>query len=148
MNAARRVNSPMVMRNPPTSSITPAAISSGGSGWTGNGTGKPKNFDRLCSRNRSPTTILRIASSRGCQRESQMNSIFRPFLCRLLLALLRGVRRILGEQAARAVDHVDPIGERAGEDQEEILQRSVLEAPAVIEAVVGHMAEISFGLLH
>ena len=58
----------------------PAASKSGGRGWTGKGTGKARNFDVACSRNNRPTTILRMASSCGCQRESQVNSIaYLPF---------------------------------------------------------------------
>jgi len=47
----------------------------GGSGWTGKGTGKAKNFEVACSRISRPVTIRRIASSCGCQRESQAKSI-------------------------------------------------------------------------
>src|SRR3954465_1427449 len=147
MNAAIRVNKPMVTSTPARHSITPAATSSGGSGpGIGNGAGKPKNFDSPCSRNRSPTTIRRSASNCGCQRESQVNSIFVLRLCSLFIAFLRGVRRILGEQPARAMDHVDPVRERGGEDHDQVLQGPVLEPAGFVEAVVGDVPEIGFGL--
>ena len=58
------------------------------------------------------------------------------------------MRRILGEQLARAVDHVHPVVERVGELRHQFLQRPFLEASAFVETVVGDVAEIGLGLLH
>src|SRR5438309_622644 len=65
MNAAIRVSRPIVTSTPASSSITPAANSIGGKGWTGNVTGKAKNFEVACSRKSSPTTMRRTASTGG-----------------------------------------------------------------------------------
>src|SRR4051812_42225928 len=68
MKAANRVNSPSVISVPATSSITPAATISGGSGpGSGNGTGKAKNLDVACSKNSRPAMILKTDSIRGDQ---------------------------------------------------------------------------------
>ncbi len=148
------------------SSITPAAISNGGSGWTGKRHRKARRISTGHARGTAgPTTIRRMASSCGCQRESQVNSIaiLPPSWSRTLsgpvqpppsvrrvpcFASAGGVRRILGEQLARAVDHVDPVVERVRELGHQLLERPLLEAAALVEAVVGDMAEIGLGLLH
>src|SRR5258706_6660232 len=54
MNAAGRVNNPIRMRKPPTSSSTPATVDSG---VTGNGEGgRWKNFDTPCAKEPNPAT--------------------------------------------------------------------------------------------
>src|SRR5437868_5989386 len=166
MNAARRVKSPSVTSTLVTSSITPAIHrklpTSCNPGFPPGG--KPNSLMSACSRKSSPTTIRRMASSCGCHRESQGSSIaLLPYWLRrltgrvrrppegsrvFLLLRRRRMRRIFGECSARAVDHVDPVVERMRELGDELLQGSVLEAAALIEAVVADVAEIGFGLLH
>ena len=58
------------------------------------------------------------------------------------------VRSVLGNQSARGVDHVHPIAECMGEVRDKILQRPLLETIGCVEAVVGHVTEIGFRLLH
>src|SRR6476620_2674986 len=167
MNAASRVNSPIVISRPPTSSITPAKTSIVGSGWTGNGTGKPKNFDSPCSRNSNPVTMRRIARICDWYLPRYRKSICDPPLAErgysvlwelsaarqvsgvfLRLRRLRSVGRILRQKLARAVNHVDPVVEGMGESLDQFLERTLLQATAVVKAVVADVAEIGLGLLH
>src|SRR5512146_624447 len=107
--------------------------------------------------------MRRMASTCGCQRESQGNSmrssaefvwqIRGPYDPRqvsgvFLLPRLRGMRRVLGEKLARTDDRFDPSGESMRENGNQVLQRPVLEAAALVEAVVGDVAKIGFRLLH
>src|SRR5690348_10143833 len=156
MNAAMRVKRPIATRIPATHSMTPAATYNGGSGCIGNGTGKAKNLDRPCSRKSRPTTMRSTASSCGCQRESQGNSIRSSavkssyladrFNRRRVSGVLLGLRRrvcmgrILGERGARAVDHVDPVVERVGDLRHQLLERTVLKLTVRAEAVVTDLA--------
>src|SRR5690242_6618333 len=84
---------------------------------------------RLPARNPSelhvPSSLyVRSPSYRESRDVRQVSGVF------LLRLLLRGVRGILGQSGARAVNHVDPIVECVGELGHEVLQRPVLEAPA------------------
>src|SRR3954469_8549608 len=167
MKAARRVNRPSAISTPATSSIIAAASSivGSGSGAPTCATGKWNSFAVPCSRNSNAVTIRNRASNWGCQRDSQGSSIpssqsalravyrnsrrARQVSGMFLgLRLLRAVRRILGEQLARAVDHFDPIVEIMRQARDQLLERSVFEAAVAVEGIVADVAEIGLRLLH